>query len=597
MKRKRIVYLSLVIVLICALTAGITVLLTQNKQLQTPQNLLVEKRILTWDKVENASGYVISIRGKEYETSECRFELYFLSESSTYKVEVMALGDWKRYTDSNWASTLITLEAPVAHGYDQLGYEYTLLEDKTGYEVSRGNANLQGEITIPDYFGDYPVKRIAEYAFTLENYQKNCFTEGNCNIVTTGINLPKHLESIGKSSMAYMVRLEKIVIPDTVKEIGGSAFYGNTHMRSVVLPKGLKEIPPTCFQETALSSITLPETLEIIGHDAFRCTTRDFGSHVWHINSELSSVVIPESVTSIGNFAFQGRENLQSITFLSTKNITTFGYWVFDDTLWYKQQPDGPIYFGNLLYKYKGEMPENYELIVPSTVKGIVGGAFYSETNGNLKKVVLPKGLKLMGEMIFEQCESLSEVILPEDLEVIPKGTFAQTPSLKSIELPESILTIERAAFSSSGLTSIRIPSGIKIVDGFLGCTELREVELPNTAEIIAEDAFARCSSLKSITLPSSLKEIGRSAFSGSGLTSIEIPDSVTMIYKLAFNQCRNLEEITIPVTVAKFIEGSFFCLETPIKTINFKGTKEQWEQNIPEDFVLPDGVTLNFLA
>ncbi|MBQ7408670.1 MAG: hypothetical protein IJW13_05300, partial [Clostridia bacterium] len=68
-------------------------------------------------------------------------------------------------------------------------------------------------------------------------------------------------------------------------------------------------------------------------------------------------------------------------------------------------------------------------------------------------------------------------------------------------------------------------------------------------------------------------------------------------MYKLAFNQCRNLEEITIPVTVAKFIEGSFFCLETPIKIINFKGTKEQWEQNIPEDFVLPDGVTLNFLA
>ena len=594
MKRKRIVYLSLVIVLICALTAGITVLLTQNKQLQTPQNLLVEKRILTWDKVENASGYVISIRGKEYETSECRFELYFLSESSTYKVEVMALGDWKRYTDSNWASTLITLEAPVAHGYDQLGYEYTLLEDKTGYEVSRGNANLQGEITIPDYFGDYPVKRIAEYAFTLENYRKNCFTEGNCNIVTTGINLPKHLESIGKSSMAYMVRLEKIVIPDTVKEIGGSAFYGNTHMRSVVLPKGLKEIPPACFQETGLSSITLPETLEIIEHDAFRCTTTDFGSHVWHINSELSSVVIPESVTSIEDLAFNGRENLQSITFLSTKNITTFGKWVFEDTLWYKQQPDGPIYFGNLLYRYKGEMPN--ELIVPSTVKGIVGGAFLVKTNGNLQKVVLPKGLKIIGTSAFQECRALNEVILPEDLEVIPSGTFSQTPSLKSIELPDSI-TVMDDAFDYSGLTSISIPSGVKTISGFAGCTELSEVELPNTAEIIAEDAFARCSSLKSITLPSSLKEIGRSAFSGSGLTSIEIPDSVITMYKLAFNQCRNLEEITIPVTVAKFIEGSFFCLETPIKIINFKGTKEQWEQNIPEDFVLPDGVTLNFLA
>ena len=595
MKRKRIVYLSLAIVLIGALTAGITLLLTQNKQLQTPQNLLVEKRILTWDKVETASGYVISIRGKEYETSECRFELYFLSESSTYKVEVMALGDWKRYTDSEWASTLITLEAPVAHGYDQLGYEYTLLEDKTGYEVSRGNANLRGEITIPDYFGDYPVKRIAEYAFTLESFERNCFTEHHCNIATTGINLPKHLESIANTSMAYMVRLEKIVIPDTVKEIGGGAFYGNTHMRSVVLPKGLKEIPPACFQETGLSSITLPETLEIIRHEAFRCMIQKHDNYVLHINSELSSVVIPESVTIIEDLAFNGRENLQSIT-LSTKNITAFGRGVFDYTLWYEQQPDGLIYFDNLLYKYKGEMPENYELIVPSNVKALVGGAFYSETNGNLKKVVLPKGLKLIGEMIFDQCESLSEVILPGDLEVIPKGTFAQTPSLKSIELPESI-TVMDGVFEYSGLTSIRIPSGVRTISGFTGCTELREVELPNTAEIIIEDAFAKCSSLKSITLPSSLKEIGWNAFAGSGLTSIEIPDSVTMIYKLAFNQCRSLEEITIPVTAAKFIEGSFFCLETPIKTINFKGTKEQWEQNIPAGFVLPDGVTLNFLA
>ncbi|MBQ7408452.1 MAG: hypothetical protein IJW13_04180, partial [Clostridia bacterium] len=58
---------------------------------------------------------------------------------------------------------------------------------------------------------------------------------------------------------------------------------------------------------------------------------------------------------------------------------------------------------------------------------------------------------------------------------------------------------------------------------------------------------------------------------------------------------CKNLEEITIPISLVHAIE-EIFALDTQLKTINFKGTKEQWEQNIPEDFVLPDGVTLNFL-
>lgn len=77
------------------------------------------------------------------------------------------------------------------------------------------------------------------------------------------------------------------------------------------------------FWDTPMTSITLPDTLEYIGEQAFSDT------------ESLSSITIPASVTSIGNKAFSYADttkanSLTTITFASESKLTTVGDNLFE---------------------------------------------------------------------------------------------------------------------------------------------------------------------------------------------------------------------------------------------------------------------------
>ncbi len=87
---------------------------------------------------------------------------------------------------------------------------------------------------------------------------------------------------------------------------------------AIDLQASVPTIPPYCFTRfTSLTSVTLPEGLQIFGSYSFYCcvslTTVTIPDGVFYIGnrafgncSSLSSVSIPESVTSISNGAFSG---------------------------------------------------------------------------------------------------------------------------------------------------------------------------------------------------------------------------------------------------------------------------------------------------
>ena len=78
--------------------------------------------------------------------------------------------------------------------------------------------------------------------------------------------------------------------------------------------------------------------------------------------SDLTSVDIPNSVTYIGAQAFFGCSDLNSIAI--PNSVTYIGGGAFNDTRWYNNQKDGLIYINNVLYKYKGEIPQDQRIAV-----------------------------------------------------------------------------------------------------------------------------------------------------------------------------------------------------------------------------------------
>ena len=258
-----------------------------------------------------------------------------------------------------------------------------------------------------------------------------------------------------KESCGSDVNMPSSINGSVVTKIGRGSFRGK-NITSVTLYDGVEVIELGAFQDNAINKLKLSKSIKKIEDYAF-------------YKNQIPEVSFPEGLTTIGSWGFANNK-IKKVLF--PESLKTIGPYAF---------------YGNLLTE------------ITFNSNPTLGGAAFSNN-----KMPSSEGILYLYDATTKQfdystiigyCTDVKDLVIP------PEVNGIQPKRIKS------------NAFANSGLTSVRMPDSI---------------------EVIESDAFA-FNSIATVNLSTSLKTIGNGAFRSNDITHIDIPPTVTSIGNYAF--------------------------------------------------------------
>lgn len=496
---------------------------------------------------------------REYEILNTYYDLSVITQEGDYLIEILAVGDGKTTEDSNWSTYYYTLlyidKTPISPQKPTENLAYKLLKDKSGYEVSKGNAKLTETLVIPSSYNGLPVKKIATNAFVTF---KSLF-EVIPNTITTTIVIPETVEIIDSHAFQQYTALTNLILSKGLSAIGSYAFCDCGMLKKIQLPEGIITIESSAFENCIqLSEFKLPETLTSLSRDVFKNTA-------WY-NALPDGNVIKDGVyieykgTSTDTITISGCRLIADNAFIrtATKNViidkgTELGKSVFQAT--YSLQSVILPSDLKILPEYTFYQSAIEKLQLPEGLTKIEASAFSSS---HIKEITFPSSLKTIGDSAF-MSSHLQNVLITKNIQ-LGTGVFSNCQYLESVVV-QGTKTIPNATFIGNiNLSNVTVLYGTETIcdNTFDLCKALEKITLPSSLTTIGSESFSRCTSLTEIVLPSSLTTIGDKAFKSCGLKEITFSAKLETIGEFAFTECANLTRFNWNNTQAKIYSNAF---------------------------------------
>jgi len=294
--------------------------------------------------------------------------------------------------------------------------------------------------------------------------------------------------TLPKEAFYFKSSLKKILLPNSIYSIGERAFNNCLNLSDIYFPQSVYQINSEAFNGTAwlnnqLDGLVYAGSVLYVykgimptnSNVEIKDGTLGIAAGAFSKRPELNSIILPNSIYSIGGNAFYSCSNLISINF--PNSLTEIDYDALAGTGWLNNQSDGLVYAGNVLYKYKGEMPLDTKIELKSGTVSISYRAF-ANLKG-LSSIYLPNTVKYIGALAFRGCEGLTSLIIPNSVITISNGAFSYCTMLNSISIPNSVINIKLGAFyECTGLSSISIPNSVTEIESnaFYGLSRLKTV-------------------------------------------------------------------------------------------------------------------------
>lgn len=448
------------------------------------------------------------------------------------------------------------------------------------------------------------------------------------NTAITSISIPEDVVSIGKlescTSLAQITYNAKnatcvsypfasagnatdkikIVIGQSVQKIPAELFGSNAHITTLDLSKAtsLTEIGERAFYNaTSLESVTLPDSLKLIGADAFfgcdkvftvedgisyigtwaigrnnavpnNLTIRDGTTHIAQDAISgcvaLKTLTLPASLVSIGEGAFYSCVSLSAINLPEGTSLSHVGRDAFkgcsalidvripSGDVWAKisfaNETANPLSQGNVKLLVDGSplLSLKLESVEKIGTYAFAGYKYFSNITLN--------GIKEIGEGAFKSCASIASISMSSEHSVaIGDSAFYGITSLSALYFDlknttssdKENLIFYNAGGAGAGIT-VTIGTGVEgIAEGLFKPTKYDSEKGFSYPPKITRVVFSEGGALK--VIPSSFSHL-------STLASVSIPEGVTALGGSCFYKCTSLTSVNLPSTITE-IGGSAF--------------------------------------
>ena len=321
----------------------------------------------------------------------------------------------------------------------------------------------------------------------------------------------------------------KIVLSSTVKELESYAI--PTRTKELVLNEGLEILDDSALRDSSIKVLKLPSTLKKIG-DAF-------SPYVKKITGNCKEVEVTDktfiSAHDLRVLELAGVKNIPKGLFSECRKITMMSL------------------TGNYAEIKATDLRKLKNLRAVNTSKAIQGNL--KEYCKNLKnnKITVSSEMKKFGKFLIENKKLIeytgnSEVVkIPKGVKVIDDIVFRGENKIRKIVMPNTVRTIGKEAFDS--------------------CERLTEIKFSKKLTKIGDYAFSNCARMKKYNLPKTVKSIGKCAFRWNySLKTVNVPKKVKTIQFATFENCVNLKKVNMKSVTS--IERRAFCGDKKLKKV-----------------------------
>ncbi len=396
----------------------------------------------------------------------------------------------------------------------------------------------------------------------------------------TKLVIPNTITSISDYGFRNFTAVKEVIIPESVTTIGECAFIDCSSLKIVEISKGLEKIGNYAFSGcnnllTIINNSDLEITFSRFGNgeisaNALKIINKD-NSIIYNVTSILSNIKTYFETEDNFLFIVNSYDSYQLVAYLG-----------LDETVTLPTDINGNSY---VIYKMKGVK----NVIIPNTFTAIHYNAFWGCTS--LTSIVIPEGVRTIGESAFSYCSILKNVIFEKNslLTTISREAFKST-NITSIELPEKLTNIETDAFAGcTKLSNIVNNSKLELTIGSKdnGCVAYYANKIIDSdGNIIYAD--------KTLVINENKNSIGYNDLGNHAFTNIIIPKNITYIGYNAFNDCNLLDNVYYNGTIEDWCNIKFASYDSnPMSyATHFYLRDNNGDYHEVTEIVLPDSIT-----